>query len=179
MKHGRLIAFSALLAATLALAGCGSSDDTGAQGSAASGEKGAAGEEQAAAAEGACALLTAAEVEEALGESVSEPQPQDLGTLQTCKFAGDGAQFRLLLGIRDQSPLSARQFFEMHQKRAQDPQTLSGIGTAAFSTTSPKTEVMFYLGTEEVTLTLTGDDELSGDPAARVADLAKKVAARL
>jgi hypothetical protein len=166
-------AWCALLT-TLALTGCGVTEDPEA-------EPGKTTAEQPAA--GACDLLTAEELKAAFGRAADDPKPRESGPFSGCEFSAREAPFYLHVGTWKYETVTGRDLFERTRRNAKNPEPVNGVGSEAFSATTPlNTDVTFLVGDKVATMTLFYWAKRTGDPkddVARVSELAKKAVARL
>jgi hypothetical protein len=194
VKYHKVGAIGALVAATLALAGCAlTADPVAKPAGGAAPAKGA----PAAAAEAidACKLLTAAELKETFGKAGYRPSgssttiddPVHL-TNSTCMFVAkdDAAPFDVYVIVHQYDTNKSGD-----DLGSSGAKPVSGVGEAAVSVEAaegtsagpPTTQVRFVVGNKMVNVSKIYDgDRAPDDPAGdvtRVVDLAKKVASRL
>jgi len=83
----------------------------------------------------ACSLLTKAEVETAIGASVTEPEAEEAANLVTCSYNDPETPIFSLVSVSvliGEDGGDARQIYEMTKDNAADVETVAGVGDEAF-----------------------------------------------
>ena len=83
----------------------------------------------------ACSLLTKAEVEAAIGASVTEPEPEQSANLVACDFNDPNTPIFHLVSVSvliGENANEASDVYELAKDNAADAETVGGIGNGAF-----------------------------------------------
>jgi len=126
----------------------------------------------------ACSLLTKAEVEAAIGTSVTGPEPEQSANLVACNFNDPNTPIFHLVSVSvliGENANDASDVYELAKSNAADAQTVGGIGNDAFWD-SVLNGLEVLKGKYDIRIDVSPD---GGDQLAIAKDLAAKVVARL
>ena len=125
-----------------------------------------------------CSLLTKAEVEAAIGTSVTEPEPEEAANLVTCSYNDPETPIFSLVSVSvliGEDADQASDVYELAKDNAADAQTVGGLGNDAFWD-SVLNGLEVLEGKYDVRIDVSPD---GGDELAIAKDLAAKVVDRL
>jgi hypothetical protein len=127
----------------------------------------------------ACALVSKADVEAAIGKAVLDPKPQQFPGLASCDFNDPSASAFRLAGVNvvtEASSSDAQSLFDFGKSNANDPQQVDGVGEDAYWDATLNT-LDTVQGKYEITIDVAPDEGVDTLTAAKA--IAAKVLANL